>query len=148
MLHYDQKDFGVPLLMLWMGCGQSGRAWKGRDAQNLVTFCILVQVLPSTFFWSHRPPCLFGDVNVTLHFHSFLNLNLKALNLSKQLGCRNDVEIPSSSLAGPYAQGGQGPPPMLQERFQSVISQLFQHVISHNLALFSLIQRNKKYVDM
>lgn len=42
---------------------------------------------------------------------------------------RNDLEVPTSSYSGPYAQGGQGPPPMLQERFQSVISQLFQHRI-------------------
>lgn len=42
---------------------------------------------------------------------------------------RNDVEVPTSSYTSPFAQGGQGPPPMLQERFQSVISQLFQHRI-------------------
>lgn len=42
---------------------------------------------------------------------------------------RNDLEVPSSLYGGTYAQGGQGPPPMLQERFQSVISQLFQHRI-------------------
>ncbi|CAM6125760.1 unnamed protein product [Calypogeia fissa] len=38
---------------------------------------------------------------------------------------RNDLEVPSSI----YAQGGQGPSPMLMERFQSVITQLFQHRI-------------------
>lgn len=42
---------------------------------------------------------------------------------------RKDLEVPTSSYCGPYAQGGQGPSPMLQERFQSVISQLFQHRI-------------------
>ncbi|KAJ7554911.1 hypothetical protein O6H91_05G015200 [Diphasiastrum complanatum] len=40
-----------------------------------------------------------------------------------------DLEIPTTSNSGLYAQGGQGPPPMLQERFQSIISQLFQHRI-------------------
>lgn len=38
---------------------------------------------------------------------------------------RSDIEVPKSI----YAQGGQGPPPMLAERFQSVITQLFQHRI-------------------
>jgi len=42
---------------------------------------------------------------------------------------RNDLEVPSSLYCGTYAQGGQGPPPMMQERFQSVITQLFQHRI-------------------
>eukprot|EP00249_Psilotum_nudum_P005098 c18573_g1_i1 orf=140-1147(+) len=42
---------------------------------------------------------------------------------------RNDLEMPASASCGVNAQGGQGPPPMLQERFQSVISQLFQHRI-------------------
>ncbi|KAI5058547.1 hypothetical protein GOP47_0026717 [Adiantum capillus-veneris] len=37
----------------------------------------------------------------------------------------NDLEVPETLYSGPYAQGGQGSPPMLQERFQSVISQLF-----------------------
>ncbi|KAF9619805.1 hypothetical protein IFM89_009556 [Coptis chinensis] len=36
---------------------------------------------------------------------------------------RDDIQVPF------YAQGAQGPPPMVQERFQSVISQLFQHRI-------------------
>uniref|UniRef100_A0A251UZL9 ATP-dependent Clp protease proteolytic subunit n=2 Tax=Helianthus annuus TaxID=4232 RepID=A0A251UZL9_HELAN len=38
-----------------------------------------------------------------------------------------DVQVPSSPYFLTYAQG-QGPPPMMQERFQSVISQLFQYV--------------------
>lgn len=38
---------------------------------------------------------------------------------------REDLQIPATTYA---SQGGQGPPPMVQERFQSVISQLFQHV--------------------
>ncbi|CAI8603701.1 unnamed protein product [Vicia faba] len=38
---------------------------------------------------------------------------------------REDLDVPSSPV---YAQG-QGPPPMVQERFQSVISQLFQYRI-------------------
>ncbi|XP_002963649.2 ATP-dependent Clp protease proteolytic subunit 5, chloroplastic [Selaginella moellendorffii] len=44
---------------------------------------------------------------------------------------RRDLEVPPSAyLGGAYAAGqGQGPPPMLQERFQSVITQLFQHRI-------------------
>ncbi|KGN52860.1 ATP-dependent Clp protease proteolytic subunit 5, chloroplastic [Cucumis sativus] len=41
---------------------------------------------------------------------------------------RDDVQVPSSLYFPTYAQG-QGPPPMVQERFQSVISQLFQYRI-------------------
>ncbi|XP_072052563.1 ATP-dependent Clp protease proteolytic subunit 5, chloroplastic-like [Arachis hypogaea] len=41
---------------------------------------------------------------------------------------RNDLQVPSSPYLPAYAQG-QGPPPMVQERFQSVISQLFQYRI-------------------
>ncbi|KAK3034616.1 hypothetical protein RJ639_033571 [Escallonia herrerae] len=41
---------------------------------------------------------------------------------------RDDIQVPSSPYFPAYAQG-QGPPPMMQERFQSVISQLFQHRI-------------------
>ncbi|KAI5674897.1 hypothetical protein M9H77_05847 [Catharanthus roseus] len=42
---------------------------------------------------------------------------------------RDDLQVPSSPYFPAYAQGGQGPPPMVAERFQSVISQLFQHRI-------------------
>lgn len=44
---------------------------------------------------------------------------------------RDDVQIPSSPYFPAYANGAQaqGPPPMVHERFQSVISQLFQHRI-------------------
>ncbi|XP_008808670.1 ATP-dependent Clp protease proteolytic subunit 5, chloroplastic-like isoform X2 [Phoenix dactylifera] len=42
---------------------------------------------------------------------------------------RDDLIVPSSPYFPVEAQGGQGPPPMVQERFQSVISQLFQHRI-------------------
>ncbi|KAM0954486.1 putative endopeptidase Clp [Dioscorea sansibarensis] len=42
---------------------------------------------------------------------------------------RQDLEAPSSPYFPVEAQGGQGPPPMVMERFQSVISQLFQHRI-------------------
>ncbi|CAI9781058.1 unnamed protein product [Fraxinus pennsylvanica] len=42
---------------------------------------------------------------------------------------RDDLQVPSSPYVPAYAQGGQGPPPMVQERFMSVISQLFQHRI-------------------
>ncbi|CAL9109037.1 unnamed protein product, partial [Musa acuminata var. zebrina] len=42
---------------------------------------------------------------------------------------RDDLVMPSSPYFPIEAQGGQGPPPMVQERFQSVISQLFQHRI-------------------
>ncbi|XP_059652294.1 ATP-dependent Clp protease proteolytic subunit 5, chloroplastic [Cornus florida] len=42
---------------------------------------------------------------------------------------RDDLQVPSSPYFPAYSQGGQGPPPMVQERFQSVISQLFQHRI-------------------
>ncbi|KAJ8529621.1 hypothetical protein K7X08_036456 [Anisodus acutangulus] len=41
---------------------------------------------------------------------------------------RDDVQMPSSPYFPTYAQG-QGPPPMVAERFQSVISQLFQYRI-------------------
>ncbi|PON61726.1 ATP-dependent Clp protease proteolytic subunit [Parasponia andersonii] len=41
---------------------------------------------------------------------------------------RDDLQVPSSAYFPTYAQG-QGPPPMVQERFQSIISQLFQHRI-------------------
>ncbi|XP_019441289.1 PREDICTED: ATP-dependent Clp protease proteolytic subunit 5, chloroplastic-like [Lupinus angustifolius] len=40
----------------------------------------------------------------------------------------DDLGVPSSPYFPAYAQG-QGPPPMVQERFQSVISQLFQYRI-------------------
>ncbi|KAL0918693.1 hypothetical protein M5K25_010716 [Dendrobium thyrsiflorum] len=42
---------------------------------------------------------------------------------------RDDLIAPTSPYFPVEAQGGQGPPPMVQERFQSVISQLFQHRI-------------------
>ncbi|KAG5251904.1 NUCLEAR ENCODED CLP PROTEASE family protein [Salix suchowensis] len=44
---------------------------------------------------------------------------------------RDDLQIPSSPFFPAYANGaqGQGPPPMVHERFQSVIGQLFQHRI-------------------
>ncbi|KAG9457866.1 hypothetical protein H6P81_002374 [Aristolochia fimbriata] len=42
---------------------------------------------------------------------------------------RDDLYVPSSPYFPVEATGGQGPPPMMQERFQSVISQLFQHRI-------------------
>lgn len=40
---------------------------------------------------------------------------------------RDDLLVPSSPYIPAYA--GQGPPPMVQERFQSVITQLFQYRI-------------------
>ncbi|KAL3531537.1 hypothetical protein ACH5RR_010859 [Cinchona calisaya] len=42
---------------------------------------------------------------------------------------REDLQVPTSPYFPAYAQGPQGPPPMVAERFQSVISQLFQHRI-------------------
>ncbi|XP_042399491.1 ATP-dependent Clp protease proteolytic subunit 5, chloroplastic-like [Zingiber officinale] len=42
---------------------------------------------------------------------------------------RDDLVVPSSPYFPVMARGGQGPPPMMMERFQSVISQLFQHRI-------------------
>ncbi|GAV60591.1 CLP_protease domain-containing protein [Cephalotus follicularis] len=39
---------------------------------------------------------------------------------------RDDLQVPSSPYMPAYAQGGQGPPMMMQERFQSVLTQLFQ----------------------
>ncbi|CAI9785575.1 unnamed protein product [Fraxinus pennsylvanica] len=42
---------------------------------------------------------------------------------------RDDLQVPSSPYFPAYMQGGQGPPPMVQERFMSVISQLFQYRI-------------------
>ncbi|KAG6426818.1 hypothetical protein SASPL_111052 [Salvia splendens] len=47
----------------------------------------------------------------------------------KDLTRWDDLHIPSSPYFPAYAQGGQGPPPMVQERFMSVISQLFQYRI-------------------
>ncbi|XP_022757867.1 ATP-dependent Clp protease proteolytic subunit 5, chloroplastic-like isoform X2 [Durio zibethinus] len=41
---------------------------------------------------------------------------------------RDDLQVPSSPHLPVYAQG-QGPPPMVQERFQSVVGQLFQNRI-------------------
>lgn len=41
---------------------------------------------------------------------------------------RDDLLVPLSPFCPVEAQGGQGPSPMVQERFHSVISQLFQHV--------------------
>ncbi|KMT13670.1 hypothetical protein BVRB_4g080530 [Beta vulgaris subsp. vulgaris] len=41
---------------------------------------------------------------------------------------RDDLLVPSSPYLPAYAQG-QGPPPMVQERFQSVVTQLFQYRI-------------------
>ncbi|XP_039043058.1 ATP-dependent Clp protease proteolytic subunit 5, chloroplastic-like [Hibiscus syriacus] len=41
---------------------------------------------------------------------------------------RDDLKLPSSPYIPMNAQG-QGPPPMVQERFHSVVSQLFQHRI-------------------
>ncbi|KAF8395678.1 hypothetical protein HHK36_019628 [Tetracentron sinense] len=40
---------------------------------------------------------------------------------------REDLQVPSLPYLPSYAQGGQGSPPMVQEHFQSVISQLFQY---------------------
>uniref|UniRef100_A0A7N0RFZ1 ATP-dependent Clp protease proteolytic subunit n=1 Tax=Kalanchoe fedtschenkoi TaxID=63787 RepID=A0A7N0RFZ1_KALFE len=42
---------------------------------------------------------------------------------------RDDLQMPSSPFIPSYTQAGQGPPPVVQERFTSVISQLFQHRI-------------------
>jgi ATP-dependent Clp protease protease subunit len=39
------------------------------------------------------------------------------------------VEVPQSSFMGDIRADGQGPPPQMVERFQGVISQLFQHRI-------------------
>ncbi|KAL3652925.1 ATP-dependent Clp protease proteolytic subunit 5 [Castilleja foliolosa] len=55
-----------------------------------------------------------------------------APEMSSQSGLwsiREDLQIPSSPYFPAYAQGAQGPPPMVQERFMSVISQLFQYRI-------------------
>lgn len=54
---------------------------------------------------------------------------------------RDDLQIPSSPFFPAYAQSGQGPPPVVQERFMSVVSQLFQHVRSLfiELNIFSVI---------
>ncbi|KAK6937264.1 Clp protease proteolytic subunit /Translocation-enhancing protein TepA [Dillenia turbinata] len=42
---------------------------------------------------------------------------------------RDDLQVPASPFFPVSVQGGQGPPPMVQERFHSVISQLFQYRI-------------------
>ncbi|KAM7273800.1 hypothetical protein ACFE04_028464 [Oxalis oulophora] len=52
-------------------------------------------------------------------------------NWSSIWSIRNDLQVPYSPfMGGTYAQGqgDQGPSPMLQERFHSVLSQLFQYV--------------------
>ncbi|KAJ0801413.1 putative endopeptidase Clp [Helianthus annuus] len=51
-------------------------------------------------------------------------------NKARRITTLEDVQVPSSPYFLTYAQG-QGPPPMMQERFQSVISQLFQYVESY-----------------
>ncbi|KAK1308180.1 hypothetical protein QJS10_CPA09g01050 [Acorus calamus] len=62
---------------------------------------------------------------------------------------REDLVVPSSPYFPVDAQARQGPPPMVQERFQSVISQLFQHI---NIKLFGTrtfeprIQTNPKVI--
>ncbi|KAL3517363.1 hypothetical protein ACH5RR_019952 [Cinchona calisaya] len=59
--------------------------------------------------------------------------SVKAVYSSSSQGIwsiRDDLQVPTSSYFPAYAtQGAQGPPPMVQERFQSVISQLFQYRI-------------------
>jgi hypothetical protein len=60
-------------------------------------------------------------------------------NLRDATESRNDLAVPSSLYCGTYAQGGQGPPPMLQERFQNVISQLFQHVKFSSIVFLCLV---------
>ncbi|KAG6524570.1 ATP-dependent Clp protease proteolytic subunit 5, chloroplastic-like [Zingiber officinale] len=42
---------------------------------------------------------------------------------------RDDLVMPSTPYFLAEVQGGQGPPPAVQENFQSVVSQLFQHRI-------------------
>lgn len=49
---------------------------------------------------------------------------------------RDDLEVPTSPYFPVYARG-QGPPPMVLERFQSVISQLLQFVGTMSLPLVS-----------
>ncbi|KAL2236597.1 ATP-dependent Clp protease proteolytic subunit 5, chloroplastic [Sesamum indicum] len=83
--------------------------------------------------------------NLSLAFQPLRSRKLKKLNLrsssvkaiyapdeSSRLGIwsiRDDLQVPSSPYFPAYAQGAQGPPPMVQERFMSVISQLFQYRI-------------------
>ncbi|KAK2639596.1 hypothetical protein Ddye_027391 [Dipteronia dyeriana] len=40
---------------------------------------------------------------------------------------RNDLEVPSSPYIPIYGQGDEGPSPMVHERFQNVLTQLFQY---------------------
>lgn len=61
------------------------------------------------------------------HVFSLFIVSILVIKIAKSGGCRDDLQVPSSPYFPAYAQG-QGPPPMVQERFQSVISQLFQHV--------------------
>ncbi|XP_047339254.1 ATP-dependent Clp protease proteolytic subunit 5, chloroplastic-like [Impatiens glandulifera] len=43
---------------------------------------------------------------------------------------RDDLQLPTSLyIPDNTIRGGQGPPPMVQERFQGIVSQLFQHRI-------------------
>ncbi|KAK4492639.1 hypothetical protein RD792_003457 [Penstemon davidsonii] len=63
-------------------------------------------------------------------FQPLRSRKLKKPNLkSSSLKAVDDLQVPSSPYFPAYAQGAQGPPPMVQERFMSVISQLFQYRI-------------------
>ncbi|KAL5707331.1 endopeptidase Clp [Ranunculus cassubicifolius] len=55
----------------------------------------------------------------------------KSSDVSEIWSIRDDLQIPAHFPTTIYANSSaaQGPPPMVQERFQSVISQLFQHRI-------------------
>ncbi|KAF5455397.1 hypothetical protein F2P56_024976 [Juglans regia] len=81
------------------------------------SFCTLVfpTVFPFSFFLS-------------FWFFVVLSFFILTHRKSPNMIFRDDLQVPSSPYFPAYAQG-QGPPPMVQERFQSVISQLFQHRI-------------------
>ncbi|MED6147657.1 ATP-dependent Clp protease proteolytic subunit 5 [Stylosanthes scabra] len=85
---------------------------------------------PSRFSWK-----LVGNKNVTkkspvkaLNVEEFWATQSSSSSCQGVWSIRDDLQVPSSPYIPAYAQG-QGPPPMVQERFQSVISQLFQYRI-------------------
>ncbi|XP_050238852.1 ATP-dependent Clp protease proteolytic subunit 5, chloroplastic [Mercurialis annua] len=103
---------------------------------------------PSSTPDAHKLPILFEP----FHSRKFRNLSSSRKNLKPSAAkavysgqswspqntsrqgfwsIRDDLEVPSSPYFPAYANQGQaqGPPPMVHERFQSVISQLFQYRI-------------------
>ncbi|XP_058770318.1 ATP-dependent Clp protease proteolytic subunit 5, chloroplastic-like [Vicia villosa] len=100
----------------------------------------LLSPIPSSSSHSHTSSLLSGKLRKSVGFRkTTLKSSVKAAYDDEFWGpqrslhqgiwsIREDLGVPSSPYLPVYAQG-QGPPPMVQERFQSVISQLFQYRI-------------------